>query len=77
MAVAHPVATIDHVTMLANLALAALMVSVHLGGLLCLLWMLRARVHRFRPHESRPAQIGVILFVVLGLDAAALRSAWI
>jgi len=81
MAVARQVPNIDHMTMFANLALATFMVSltvaIHLGGLLGLLWILRDRAHRFRAHESRPAQLGVILFVVLGLVAIHSVEIWL
>ncbi|MCC8431463.1 potassium channel family protein [Reyranella aquatilis] len=67
--------------MFANLALATLMVSltvaIHLGGLLVLLWVLRDRAHRMRAHESRLVQLGVILFVVLGLVAIHSVEIWL
>ena len=67
--------------MLANLALATFMVSltvtIHLGGLLGLLWVLRDRAHRIRAQESRVVLLGVILFVVLGLVAIHSVEIWL
>jgi len=67
--------------MFANLALATFMVSltvtVHLGGLLGLLWVLRHRGHRIRARESRLVPLGVILFVVLGLVAIHSVEIWL
>jgi hypothetical protein len=81
MTVAPAAASTDHVAMFANLALATFMVgltvAIHLGGLLGLLWILRDRAHRFRPHESRLGQLGVILFVVLGLVAIHTIEIWL
>jgi hypothetical protein len=67
--------------MFANLALATFMVSltvtVHLGGLLGLLWVLRDRAHRIRARESRLVPLVVILFVVLGLVAIHSVEIWL
>ena len=67
--------------MFANLALATFMVvltvSIHLGGLLGLLWALRDRAHRLRPHDSRVGQLAVILFVVLGLVVSHTVEIWL
>ena len=67
--------------MFANLALATVMViltvSIHLGGLLILLWILRDRAHRVRAHESRLGQLLVILFVVLGIFAIHTVEIWL
>ncbi len=57
--------------MIANFALASFMVGltvmIHFGGLLALMWVLRARGQRIRAHESA-ARLGVVIvFVVLGL----------
>ena len=56
--------------MIGNLALATLMVGltviIHFAGLLGLMWVLRARGHRFRAHESAVGQGAAIVFVVLG-----------
>jgi len=81
MLVARPATAIDHDAMIANLALATLMVSltvsIHLGGLLGLLWILRNRAHRLRPHESRVGQLAVILLVVLGIVAIHTVEIWL
>ena len=46
--------------MLLTFALATFMVgltvTIHFGGLLGLLWLLRGSGHRFRPHESAAGQ---------------------
>ena len=67
--------------MFENLALATFMVgltvSIHLGGLLGLLWILLDRAHRLRPHESRAGQLAVILLVVLGLVAIHTIEIWL
>ncbi len=67
--------------MLENLALAsfmmALTVSVHLGGLLGLLWVLRDRAPKFHPHGRVGGRIGVILFVVLGIFAIHTVEIWL
>ncbi|WP_421996570.1 potassium channel family protein [Reyranella sp.] len=67
--------------MMANLALASLMVSltvvVHFAGLLMLMRMLRARGHRFRAHESAVGQGAAIVFVVLGLMACHTAEIWL
>lgn len=81
MGVACIIRNIDHDRMIANLVLATFMVGltvcIHLGGLLGLLWILRDRAHRLRPHESRFGQLGVILFVVLGLVAIHTAEIWL
>ncbi|MCC7272315.1 MAG: two pore domain potassium channel family protein [Alphaproteobacteria bacterium] len=67
--------------MIANLALATAMVGatvlMHFGGLLGLLWILRNRRHRLRPHESAARQATAILFVVLGLVAIHTCEIWL
>ena len=67
--------------MIGNLALAAFMVSltviVHFAGLLVLMWLLRARGHRFRAHESAIGQGAAIVFVVLGLVAIHTVEIWL
>ncbi len=66
--------------MIVNQALATVMVSltvvIHFIGLLCLLWLLRARGHRFRAHESAVGQGAAIVFVVLGLVAIHTVEVW-
>jgi voltage-gated potassium channel Kch len=67
--------------MIANFALATFMVgltvTIHFGGLLGLMWLLRARGHRFRAHESAAGQGAAILFVVLGLVAIHTVEIWL
>ena len=67
--------------MIANLALATLMVGltviIHFAGLLALIWVLRARGHRFRAHESAVGQGAAIVFVVLGLVAIHTAEIWL
>ena len=67
--------------MIANLALATLMVGltviIHFAGLLALMWVLRARGHRFRAHESAVGQGAAIVFVVLGLVAIHTAEIWL
>lgn len=67
--------------MIGNLALAGFMVSltvvVHFAGLLALMWLLRARGHRFRAHESAIGQGAAIVFVVLGLVAIHTVEIWL
>ena len=67
--------------MIGNLALATLMVGltviIHFAGLLGLMWVLRARGHRFRAHESAVGQGAVIVFVVLGLVAILTIEIWL
>ena len=67
--------------MIGNLALATLMVGltviIHFAGLLGLMWMLRARGHRFRAHESAVGQGAAIVFVVLGLVAILTIEIWL
>jgi hypothetical protein len=67
--------------MIGNLALATLMVGltviIHFVGLLGLMWVLRARGHRFRAHESAVGQGAVIVFVVLGLVAILTIEIWL
>jgi hypothetical protein len=81
MAVARAISSVDHAGMLENLALAsfmmALTVSVHLGGLLGLLWVLRDRAPKFHPHGRVGGRIGVILFVVLGIFAIHTVEIWL
>ena len=67
--------------MIGNLALATLMVGltviIHFVGLLGLMWVLRARGHRFRAHESAVGQGAAIVFVVLGLVAILTVEIWL
>jgi hypothetical protein len=67
--------------MIGNLALAAFMVGltvvVHFAGLLALMWLLRARGHRFRAHESAIGQGAAIVFVVIGLVAIHTIEIWL
>jgi voltage-gated potassium channel Kch len=67
--------------MIANFVLAGLMVGVtvtiHFGGLLALLWVLRHRVHPLRTRESAAVQGAVILFVVLGLVGIHTAEIWL
>jgi hypothetical protein len=55
----------------------ALTVTIHFGGLLGLLWLLRGSGHRFRAHESLAGQGAVILFVVLGLVGIHTAEVWL
>ncbi|MBM3647326.1 MAG: two pore domain potassium channel family protein [Alphaproteobacteria bacterium] len=67
--------------MIGNLVLAVVMVGstvvVHFVGLLGLMWLLRARGHRFRAHESAIGQGAAIVFVVLGLVAIHSIEIWL
>ena len=67
--------------MIANLLLSAVMVGatvvIHFAGLLILMWLLRARGHNFRAHESVVGQIAAIVFVVLGLVAIHTVEIWL
>lgn len=67
--------------MITNFVLACLMVgltvTIHFGGLLALLWVLRHRAHRIRAHDSVAAQGAVILFVVLGLVGIHTVEIWL
>ena len=67
--------------MIGNFMTATLMVgltvTVHFGGLLCLMWLLRNTGHRFRAHESAAGQGVVILLVVLGLVAVHTVEIWL
>lgn len=67
--------------MIVNFALATLMVvltvTIHFGGVLGLLWMLRSRGHRFRIHESAAGQGAAILAIVLGLVAIHTVEIWL
>ena len=67
--------------MIGNFALATLMVgltvSLHFGGLLGLMWVLRRGGHRFRAHESAAGQGAAILFVVLGLVGIHAIEIWL
>ena len=66
--------------MIVNFALATSMVgltvTLHFGGLLALMWLLRMSGHRFRAHESAAGQGAAILFVVLGLVAIHTVEIW-
>ena len=67
--------------MIANFALATFMVgltvTIHFGGLLGLLSVLRGSGHRLRAHESWAGQGAAILFVVLGLVAVITAEIWL
>jgi Ion channel len=67
--------------MIGNFALASFMVgltvTIHFAGLLALMWVLRARGHRFRAHESAARLGAVIVFVVLGLVAIHTVEIWL
>jgi voltage-gated potassium channel Kch len=67
--------------MIGNLVLAGVMVAltvvIHFAGLLVLMWLLRARGHRFRAHESAIGQGAAIVFVVLGLVAIHTVEIWL
>ena len=67
--------------MIANLLLSGVMVgatvTIHFAGLLILMWLLRARGHNFRAHESVVGQIAAIVFVVLGLVAIHTVEIWL
>jgi Ion channel len=67
--------------MIGNLLLAGVMVAltviIHFAGLLILMWLLRARGHRFRAHESAIGQGAAIVFVVLGLVAIHTVEIWV
>lgn len=67
--------------MIANLLLSGVMVGatviIHFAGLLILMWLLRARGHNFRAHESVVGQIAAIVFVVLGLVAIHTVEIWL
>lgn len=67
--------------MTANFLLATVMVgltvTIHFGGLLGLLWVLRARPQRFRLHRSPAVQGATILFVVLGLVSIHTVEVWL
>jgi hypothetical protein len=71
----------SHAALIANFVLATFMVgltvTIHFGGLLTLLWILRERGHRFRPRESAAGQGAVILIVVLGLVAMHTVEIWL
>jgi hypothetical protein len=66
--------------MLAIFALAALLVgmtvTIHFGGLLGLLWILRHTAPRFRAHESAMVQGAAILFIVFGLVGIHTVEVW-
>ncbi len=66
--------------MIANLLISGVMVgatvTIHFAGLLILMWLLRARGHNFRAHESVVGQIAAIVFVVLGLVAIHTVEIW-
>ena len=67
--------------MILTFALATFMVgltvTIHFGGLLGLLWLLRGSGHRLRPHESAAGQGAVILIVVLGLVGIHTVEVWL
>ena len=67
--------------MIANLLISGVMVGatvvIHFAGLLILMWLLRARGHNFRAHESVVGQIAAIVFVVLGLVAIHTVEIWL
>jgi hypothetical protein len=67
--------------MIANFALATFMVCltvcIHFGGLLVLMWVLRARGPHIRAHESAARLAVVIVFVVLGLVMIHTVEVWL
>lgn len=67
--------------MISNFVLATFMVgltvTIHFGGLLGLLWILRNGAHRLRAHESAAGQGAAILLVVLGLVAILTVEVWL
>jgi hypothetical protein len=66
--------------MTANFALATFMVgltvTLHFGGLLGLLWLLRTAGHRLRMRDSAIGQGAAILLVVLGLVGIHTLEIW-
>jgi hypothetical protein len=69
------------IKMFANFALATCMVgltvTIHFGGLLALLWLLRERGRRFWAHGTAVGQGAAILLVVLGLVAIHTAEVWL
>jgi hypothetical protein len=67
--------------MIENLALAIAMVSatvtIHFGGLILLLRILRRRGHRFHAHESVFGEVALLLFVILGIFAIHTVEIWL
>jgi hypothetical protein len=67
--------------MIPNLALATAMVCatvvIHFCGLFVLMWLLRHRAHRFRPHESVIGQCLLIMLVMLGIFAIHTVEIWL
>lgn len=67
--------------MIANFVLSTFMVgltvTIHFGGLLGLLWILRNTGHRLKAHESAAGQGAAILVVVLGLVAIVTVEVWL
>jgi hypothetical protein len=67
--------------MIANFALATFMVgltvTIHFGGLLGLLWILRNTGHHLKAHESAAGQGAAVLLVVLGLVAIITVEVWL
>ena len=67
--------------MIENFALATLMVvatvSIHFGGLLGLLWVLRNSGHLLHARDKVTGQGAAILFVVLGLVAIITAEVWL
>jgi hypothetical protein len=67
--------------MIANFLLSAVMVGstvlIHFTGLVLLLWLLRHRGHRLRPHESALRQGAAIVIVVLGLVGIHTIEIWL
>lgn len=58
-------------------ALVGLTVTIHFGGLLSLMWLLRNAGHRFRAHESAAGQGAAIVFIVLGLVVIHTIEIWL
>ena len=67
--------------MIAIFALATFMVgltvTIHFGGLLGLLWLLRSTGHHLKAHESALGQGFAILLVVFGLIAIVTVEVWL
>jgi hypothetical protein len=67
--------------MIANFALATAMVgltvTIHFGGLMGLLWLLRNGGHLLQAHERVAGQGAAILVVVLGLVAIITTEVWL
>lgn len=63
-------------TLAAATVMAGLTVTIHFGGILALIAVLRRRGRRFRDHDDVARQGAIILFVVLGLLAMHAVEIW-